>query len=298
MRGYRVLKKSGRLEQIVLVKQALTERCLCLKRRDFSGLVMGYGVELGELIVRQELLVRIAGNRLNLAILLASGKEHGRVLLPAPEEWRKILTEHGFKVADTRSALLWQIYVTALLFQGAVTIGKIAYAGIITGRKAYTRKKRYAYFSDLGPGNLPRHGNDSQSKDIISWYLKWPGRKSDIEVIHHNVVDASSCNSGDIAITAKPDPIPALIGWNAVISFIIWGFLATLVAALDCLRGRWWHALLLNQAVLAAQVRALPGEYLAREYLFHNSNWILRPLWTYEAERKGSSILFYFYSTN
>ena len=57
-------------------------------------------------------------------------------------------------------------------------------------------------------------------------------------------------------------------------------------------------ALLLNQAALAAQARALPTDSLAREYLFHNSGWIYRPLWTYEAERRGSAITFYFYSTN
>jgi polysaccharide biosynthesis PFTS motif protein len=37
---------------------------------------------------------------------------------------------------------------------------------------------------------------------------------------------------------------------------------------------------------------------LAVEYLFHNSGWIYRPLWTYDAEKFGSKIIFYFYSTN
>lgn len=292
------MKESGRLAQIAVVKQALTEECLGLQRKDFSSLVMGAGAEFGELIVRQDLLIRIAGNRLNHAILIASGKDHGRVLLPAPAAWRKILTEQGINVAHKRSALLWQLYVTVILFQGAVSIGKIVYAGIGFGRKAEIKKKRYAYFSDLGPGNLPRHGNGNQSRDIISWYLQWPGRKPDIELIRHNVTNTLPCSAGDIAIKACAEPLSGLAGWHAVISFMLWGFAASLLAAFDCLRGRWWHAMLLHPAALAAKARILPLECLAQEYLFHNSNWILRPLWTYEAERRGSSILFYFYSTN
>jgi polysaccharide biosynthesis PFTS motif protein len=37
---------------------------------------------------------------------------------------------------------------------------------------------------------------------------------------------------------------------------------------------------------------------LARNYMFHNSKWVYRPLWTYEAEKRASNIIFYFYSTN
>ena len=37
---------------------------------------------------------------------------------------------------------------------------------------------------------------------------------------------------------------------------------------------------------------------LAKEYLFHNSSWLYRPLWTYEAEKLGTKIIFYFYSSN
>ena len=39
-----------------------------------------------------------------------------------------------------------------------------------------------------------------------------------------------------------------------------------------------------------------PSKFLAEEYMFHS--WTYRPLWTYEAERKGSRIILYLYSTN
>ena len=55
---------------------------------------------------------------------------------------------------------------------------------------------------------------------------------------------------------------------------------------------------MLNQAASAALVRLLDSQLLAKEYMFHNSDWIYRPLWTYEAGVKGSKLSFYFYSTN
>lgn len=298
MRGYQLLKQSGHLDRVAAVKQALTEHQLSLTKAHFSPVVMGCGAVSGEIAVRQYLLVRIGGLDLNRTLLIALGTKNGRILFPLPKEWREILTRHGFKVANFWSAVLWQLYVCALLLYGVVTIGKIAFAGIISRKRAVLNQKRYTYFAALGQGNLPQDINGSQSHDVISWYLQWSGRKPNIEAIHHSVIGASPATVGNIAILPQRGSLPDLTGWGCIINYAVWGLGASVIAALDCLRGRWWHALLLNQAALATQARILPVGSLAREYLFHNSGWIYRPLWTYEAERRGSTVTLYFYSTN
>lgn len=298
MRGYRALKQSGHVDRIAVVKQALTEYSLNLPKGYFSSVVMGAGAISGEIVVRQYLLIRVGGINLNRALLLALGKDHGRVVFPLPREWREVLTQHDFEVAHFRSALLWQFYVCTLLFYGVVKIGKTVFAGITSGKIMVHNQKHHAYFVDLGPGNLPKVINGSQSHDVISWYVQWSGRKPDIEAIHHSVANSSPATVGNIAVLSQRGPLPVLTGWLSIINYAVWGLGASAIAAFDCLRGRWWHALLLNQAALAAQVRILPADSLASEYLFHNSGWIYRPLWTYEAERRGSTITLYFYSTN
>jgi polysaccharide biosynthesis PFTS motif protein len=298
MRGYRALKQSGRLDRIAVVKNELTEFPLGLSGEQFSSLIMGCGSASGEVVVRQYLLIRVGGLNLNRALLLALGKKRGRVIHPLPKVWREVLTRHGFQVANIRSAILWQCYVCAALLYGVAKIGMIAFAGLRSDKRATLNQKCYAYFADLGQGNLPKVVNGSQSHDVISWYLQWEGIKPDIEVICHGVAHSLPDKVGDIAILTQHRPLPALIGWRSIIKYAAWGLLASVFAALDCLRGRWWTALLLNQAALAAQARTLPAKFLAREYLFHNSGWIYRPLWTYEAERLGSAISLYFYSTN
>jgi polysaccharide biosynthesis PFTS motif protein len=55
---------------------------------------------------------------------------------------------------------------------------------------------------------------------------------------------------------------------------------------------------LIREGALAAAVRLQDPARLAVDYLFSNSGWIYRPLWTYEAEHVGARTLLYFYSTN
>lgn len=298
MRGYRMLKQSGQLDRIAVVKQALTAQRLELLRPHFSSWIMGAGEASGEIVVRQYLLVRVGGISLNCSLLLALSEEKGRVVFPLPREWRDVLTQHGFKVARFKSTVLWQCYVCAHLVYGVAQIARVVFAGPGSGKDTVLNQKRHVYFSDLGPGNLPRKINGSQSHDVISWYLQWPGRKLDIEAVHHGVANSLPVMVGNITVLPQPRPLPALAGWAAIFNFAVWGLGASIIAALDCLRGRWWHALLLSQAAQAAKIRFLPVDSLAREYLFNNSGWIYRPLWTYEAERIGSTITLYFYSTN
>lgn len=298
IRGYQSLRRSGQLDRITMVKQVLTECPLNLTNLNFSPILMGQGSDSGEIIVRQYLLIRIGGFNLNRALLRALGSKRNSVVFPLPNEWRNILKKHGFKVANIRSAVLWQFYVLALLLYGVVRIGKISFAGISFGRNAESQLKPYAYFVDLVHGNLPQERTDTKSYDVISWYLQRFGKAKNIEVVQHSVARALPVIVGGVEVFPCQGPLPSLMSTRAVCDYVLWGFHASLIAAVDCLRGRWWHALLLNQSALASQVRNLPEGSLAQEYLFHNSCWIYRPLWTYEAERRGSAIIFYFYSTN
>ena len=297
MRGYRRLKQSGRLDKIAVVKQALTVHALDLSRRSFSSMVMGCGAASGEIIVRQYLLVRLGGINLNRALLLASADEFGSVVFPLPREWRDLLERHGFKVAHSRSALLWQLYVAALLCYGMLKIGMTVFARAIPRKCAGAESRRYVYFTDLGPGNLPKIRDGLQSHDVISWCLQWTGRVQSIESVRHNVADSSPISVGGVQVLSQSGPLHPIAGWERG-RYVFWALGAFAISVIDCLRGRWWHAFILSQSALSAQARILPADALAREYLFHNSGWIYRPLWTYDAEQRGATVSLYFYSTN
>ncbi len=298
MRGYRLLKQSGRIDLIAKVKEALTEQEFSLSAKDFSPCIMGAGCSYGEIVVRQYLLIRIGGLNLNQALLHALGKSDGKVIFPLPKEWRATISKYGFDVANIRSSLLWQIYIFGVWLYGVLQIAKVLFSGFKSLTQESKKLKRYVYFANLTSGNLPYGIHSQKSYDIVSWYLQWTGRAQSVEAVHHSVSNFPNKVVDGVDLVFQTQLLPPLFGWKPIAKYTVWSVISSFIALMECFRGRWWHALLLNQAALSSQVRFLAKSKLAHEYLFHNSGWIYRPLWTYEAEKKGSKITFYFYSTN
>jgi len=114
----------------------------------------------------------------------------------------------------------------------------------------------------------------------------------------HSVPNARICHIDGLPVVFLSHQLLPLCKWDDLVRFAGWAFMAIMRAVFDLLRGHWWHAILLTESGKAAIVRFQTDDKLARDYLFHQSGSIYRPLWTYEAEKKGARIIFYFYSTN
>lgn len=299
MRGYRFLKESNQLGLITEVKEALTNTHLGVVSAHSSTVIFGAALKNSELIIRQYLLVRVGSLNLNKSLLYALGKPGSKVIHPLPPEWRKIIEQHGFKVAKIRSALAWNGFVMTMLAYGFASIAIQTFKNIKSiFHPLYHSLGEYAYFDTLTAGNLPQPCSDGRSHDIVTWYQQWPGRVKELDTLCHGVKGIAKQSIEGKSVISIPSAILPLTHLSAMFRFIGWGITASLMAFVDLFRGRWWHALLLSQAAKSAQVRLQNPDKLARDYLFHNSGWIYRPLWTYEAEKLGSRIIFYFYSTN
>jgi polysaccharide biosynthesis PFTS motif protein len=283
---------------IAAVKQELTTHSLNLHERHFSSTVMGAGKMSGELVVRQYLLVRVGGTNLNQALLMSAGKPNVKVVYAMPSEWFGVVERYGFQVDRLRSSVLWGLYVCALFSYGVIKAVKVA--GTISSAKGNRHQfiRPHAYFADLVPNNLPKTDEEELGRNITSWYVQWEGKSLGIGAIHHSVSESSAKSIGSFEVNYQPSPLPGLTSIAELARYSFLAGKALLISAVDLIRGRWWHALLLNQAALAVQARVVSSGLLAKEYLFHNSSWIYRPLWTYEAEQVGAVILLYFYSTN
>jgi len=299
MRGYRRLKADGRLATIADVREMLTNTPLTGVPGRASALIFGAALSNAELAVRQYLLIRVALGTLNKALLCSLGRPEGMAVHPLPREWRAVVGQRGFRVRRIRAALVWQAYIVTLWGYGVVSIGRRVLESLrsMSGPPG-RRLGRYAYFDRITARNLPQPGADGRSHDIVTWYAQWPGRVSPLDTLCHNVQGAAPSAAMGLPVLAMPSPIPPRMSPGGLCRYMGWGVAATALAAFDILRGRWWHALLLSEASIAVGARAHAPAELARDYLIHNSGWIYRPLWTYEAERAGSRVTFYFYSTN
>jgi polysaccharide biosynthesis PFTS motif protein len=299
MRGYWQLKTGGQLDRIADVREALTNTPLMRVSGRASALIFGAALSNAELAVRQYILIRVALTTLNKALLFSLGRPGGAVVHPLPREWRTVLKQRGFRVNRILSALVWQGYVFAIWGYGALSIcRRVSDSLVAMSRSPGSDHGRYAYFDRISAANLPQPGADRRSHDVVTWYAQWPGRVSQLDTLCHNVPGAAPREANGLPVVAMSSPIPPLVSPGRLLRYVGWAVAATALAAIDILRGRWWHALLLSEASSAALARAHAPAALASDYLIHNSGWIYRPLWTYEGERAGSRITFYFYSTN
>ena len=299
MRGYRFLKKSGNLGRISAVKAALTNTKIEKCGSSVSKLIFGVGLNESELITRQYLLSRVGGLGLNKALLYAVGKIGSSVVYPMPSEWRKVLRQHGFAVDGLLSATAWYFFIFTMYVKGILTIARLFFdciKAIIF--PSFLPLGKYAYFDGLTVGNLPQDLQDGRSYDVISWYQQWTGRFGDLDTLCHSVKGVAPATVEAKPVISVPAHVPPLTKLGALLRLLLWSVAATARAFIDLFRNRWWHAFMLMEAAKAAQVRLQSPHRLARVYLFHLSNHIYRPLWTYEAAMSGSQITCYFYSIN
>lgn len=298
MRGYRILRTNKQLPRIMDTKISLTNHVLDIPLNKTSRFIFGAGILNAELTVRQFLLVRSGGFSLNAALLKSLGNGEKPIAFHLPPIWRKILASHGFTVSQFRSAMVWQGFLVACLGYGVIQILKNSINGF---KSLFVKNKkvlgRHVYFIGLTKNELPKPGFDGKSYDVISWYLQWPKKLSNLQSACHSVRGVIPTTLGKVAVVPIPKE-PTLTRLNQLLNFVAWGLVATTIATIDLLRGRWWHALMLSDATRSCMVRLQDTSDLASEYLFHNSFASYRPLWTYEAESRGSQVTFYFYSTN
>ncbi|MBT9485452.1 polysaccharide biosynthesis PFTS motif protein [Sediminibacterium sp.] len=298
MRGFQVLKNSNELDIISVIKEDLSRTSLGLTNKNSSSLIFFSAVNNIDLIIRQFLIVKLLTVDFNKSILLGVLKDKRTINYPLPREWRAVLEHHGFIANTWSNRLKWSIFILTYFFSGIASILVFTWKSAKMMFQKNVVIPPYAYFQTLAGNNFPvQHVDVGQSHDIFSWYRQWNGKPPDVNRFAHSVKDIPNDRLIDDT-QYMSFMFPYLRKASQVLPYFIWGILASIRAFFDCLLGRFWHALLLREASKSNIIRLLEHDKLAQDYLLHNSNHIFKPLWTYEAEKRGSRVLFYFYSTN
>lgn len=293
MRGYANLKRTGRLDLVDELMNALADTPLGIDGRG-SERFFGTSAPFAEKVVRQFLLARIGQGGLRPAILASFGTENGYLLNPVPPAWARTLRARGVKVPAMANSVLWIGYVVILFAHGLLAaIQSLALS--LSTRTAFDLGES-AYFDGVSRLQLPR--KQQPSYDIFSWYANWNGKADGVTVLAHAIPEAGSRVAGTLPLAYCRQAQPYPRTWRGRMWHLQGTFALAAMALMDLLRGRWWHALLLREAERAHLVRIADPQHLAREYMMSNSGWLHRPLWTYAAEEAGSRVSFYFYSTN
>lgn len=292
LRGHRALQASSDPWSIPKLNEQLTALDLRISAGDYSRRVFEGPRDEVEIAARQVLLSSTVGGPLSAAILESLGEKGRASVAPIPGEWVAHLRSAGFRVSRVRSGALFAEFVLKRFLGG---LGQIAAA--LRQPAEPSADLRFAHFVDIRPDNLPRPSG-RESYDVVSWYLQWAGRIPCLDEIRHPVAGRTLQLVQGVAVRPALAVLPGFPGKAEKALFIAWCLYAIVAAVIGMVTGRWVNALLLGDAAKARQVGLVRSQQLAREYLFSLSTAVYRPLWTYAAERRGSTITMFNYAAS
>ena len=273
--GYRKAKRQKKLKDIEIIKDELSVLKLDVNNKKI------------ELPLRQFLLRYLVSFRFNIAIFHAINDDKP-IIYPLPKEWILLLRKKGFKVNFLISSIL--LYILSIFF--FLKSFKTFFNYLIYFNDNFPKSK-YVYFHYLPKYCLPI-GNQN-SYDIFSWYnkmyLKEKSPKTDI-FVEFNFKKNEYTENFNIKYSKFPYPALSLL---KKLFFIINYFFLFFKIMFNIFLFDYKKIILANEYVHKTYVKYLNKKNLASAYLFNISDFVYRPLWTYELENY-SKITLYNYS--
>ena len=294
--GYKALKKSGNMSLVKTIKNKLVDTCVFKEGYKVSSFFFKLDSHRAEIVIRQFLSSRLLNLSFNKALLISIGSNNP-IIYPLPKEWQHALIKSGIDVSTKYCSLLWYLFGWKMLLNGIFFFIKYTAQSFLGAvYKSSKKTEKFVYFSGLTKSNLPKSSSDNKSYNLINWYLARNPKGNEINSLCHDVHGVEAFKIGNANIGYLKYPFLPISDFTNLIKCFLWSFLAVFYATFNIARNNIWCAVILKEVIFTEIFRRQHSKALASEYMFHE--WIYRPLWTYEAERKGSKIILYLYSIN
>ena len=280
--GYQKLKEENKLEFIATIKNSLVNQ---LNYRSFP-----YSDTY-----KQFLANRVLGIDFNKEIQKAYLDKKKEIKHPLPKFWREELESFSFKAKTLSNKLRWNVFLIKWFLFGIYTILN-EIKRYFTNSYKIIDNDEYVFFVNLSNHNLPRNNPNYTNNNVVHYYLTNKTSKI-FTTIGHDVSNSKSYQFKNAGIVALDSPIPNISSLKNLFRFLfkasIHGFKSIFYFALQ----QDAQIILFREKVLS-DVFSIEYKKRAKQYFFHNSTHLQRPLWTYMAEKLDSEIIFYFYSLN
>jgi len=288
--SYLLRKKKPRF--MMKIWEDLSSTKIIIKEKNISKFIYGRQIKNIEIYTRQKILGWIGGFKLN-KLLLVFYSFNKKIIFPLPKEFQKVLYLNGFTV-NKISILLLYVYSLFEIFLSFLIVFKIIFFEFKNKNMLETP---YVYFDNLNQKNFPINLDVSSEKfNLITWYKFWPGREK-VDVIKYGPKNFGNFEYGNFFICNQPFKLPALSVGEKFL-FIVWYFLSLSKAVISLFTGNWINAFNFTDALLLKKISLLKDKFLAKDYLFSFSQYMKRPLWTYEAESRGAKITLFNYAAS
>lgn len=297
-KGYKILKDTNQLDFLDNLKFQLTNTFLSSTINSSKFIKIDSKTVSLEISVRQFILQRFIGINFNKEILLCIADKTKIFCYPLPSEWQNCISDNGIKVNKFGCNLLWNIEMSRLWIYACYEVARQSlYSFKLLIKNENKNIETFVYFDSLAESNIP-FKSGKYEYGILSWYLKCFDSNG-IDYLAHTVASRKDFVLNDkIKVKSVASSILPPLTYTSLALFIGYSFSRLITSFFLFISGKWWNVLLLRDSLFSKIIDLNKGKGIAVQYLFHNSNWIYRPLWTYTAEKYNSKIYFYFYSTN
>lgn len=296
VRAYNKLKNQNQLGIIRILKGKCTEISFKQINKYASKYLFGVASIRAELATIQFLLQHLFLNDFEERIIITYGIEGKKLVHPLPKEYLNVLSSYEISISFLKSKLNWAYWIIKQWLFGIIIIGKIILDSLIYLLSLSDKKKidhNSAYFHGLRSSNLPQ--DSTKNYDIFTWYIK-KNPENSVKVCYHSIAQVPDIFFLDKTISYIGKSLFYLTSWKNFFRFLAWLIIAIPLTFWNVCIFRWWNVILLGEFARLKIFQLKEKEEISKEYLFHYSLNIFRPLWTYEVESKGAKVVSYFYS--
>lgn len=233
----------------------------------------------------QKLLKTSLDHDIGPALMLASAGNEFPIIVRVPVRWRAFLKARGSKL-HFLSSVFWWIEILRKFREGLR-----AYSRLLTS-SIQAPSTSYAVLNNLHDNTYGSVFQNQNAQDFLKWF-HYKFSYKNYWIIPGSPQESKSVDNFSLV----PSPFPALTASERV-QFQLSAKGAIIAAFLKLMAGKWQGTYMLADKLEEIYIGCLPIEKLARMYVFTNANYIYRPLWTYEAEKRGAEIALIFYSAN
>lgn len=294
--AYRANRNNGNaLHYTYEIVQRSVDALPAFRPASFGGLVPERYLENAAAYTRQRLLAHgLITNLLPAALLALNGTDNRvDITVAAPREVRQSLRESGVPVAGLPSLLAWGWYQIRMLLTAPAVALRLLYQA---GKAPLPDDRPFIALVNMPPDTAPAAHSAKQELNTIGAWVRdrYAKDRPAPRLWLQNRGNVRDDAAGFVETTALFPALPAI----AMVRFLLHAAWIVLVAACRTGLGSWQAALAARGAVELAYAQKLPDPRTAQAHVFCNSDFICRPLWSYEMAARGRPSILYFYSAN
>jgi len=238
-----------------------------------------------EINLRQKLLRDLLETGLSSAIMLSRGGSNFKTILPVPQSWQ-IFLEKNSVFLNKFSSIYFVYYIFLKFREGLSEIFEL-----LCRYEKSPASAEAAVLIGFPPAAVAILSNEKiKLRNFISWVREKFNQKE------YWIIGQEQRKISDTVLESRY-PFPSLNRLKKI-KFVMRSLFLTVKVMIAGILGQWTLLYLFKELVDYYYVECLQAEDLPSLFIFSNSCYIYRPLWTHLAEERGSEIRLLFYATN